>query len=109
MRINNVTASEMKKRITIQQATISYDEIGGQIVSWQDLATIWAKIEPMHNSEIFTNNKISARERAKITIRYRDDVDNNSRLLVDNTIFQIISIINKDKQNHSLEILAEAM
>lgn len=107
MKARTVTASALDQRVILQQPDISYDEIGGQVVSWQDVATLWASIEPLRGREIFENRRFEARSTVRIVMRYRNDVDERKRLKKGSVIYHILQVLNRDERNHTLEILAE--
>lgn len=64
-------ASLANNRITIQNKAMIDDGAGGQSVSWNDMITVWAIIEPTVGREIYSNSQKQSRVDAKITIRYQ--------------------------------------
>jgi SPP1 family predicted phage head-tail adaptor len=102
---------ELKHRIQIQRETQEPDGQGGQEVSWSDVATVWAKIEPVSASERLYTRQIQYQRTHKVIIRYlaglTDDVNNNYRFLFDGRTFQIKGIYKLDEDKFWLKIDAE--
>ena len=96
MKTGIVKASELNKRVTIQRATNIYDAAGGTIKSWNDVATIWAKVEEGRGSEFYQNRQFENQQQAILTIRYREDVTVHDRISFDGRFFSIVSIQDKN-------------
>src|SRR4051812_28090568 len=41
-------AGKMRNRVTLQEKSTGRDAIGGEIVTWVDLSTVWAELDPWH-------------------------------------------------------------
>lgn len=37
-------AGELRERVTVQAATVSRDDFGAEVITWADVATVWAKV-----------------------------------------------------------------
>lgn len=105
------TASSLRHRVTLQQEIQTADGAGGYVRSWQDVADLWAEINSItaksYGQERFFAGKIQAEITHKITIRYRAGVTADMRLLFGSSIFNIRSVLNKDENNETLELLVE--
>lgn len=42
-----IQAGKLRHRITIQRETVTRDEYGSEVKTWDDLATVWASVEPL--------------------------------------------------------------
>lgn len=75
-------ARKLRHRVILQApAETQNQQTGDMEITWNDVATVWAAIEPLSGREFIAaqaeNNEVSAR----ITIRYRPDVTGKWRLL----------------------------
>lgn len=87
-------AGKLRHRIIIQRPAITQDENTGAIIEdWQDLATVWASVEPLSAREFIasatTQNEITARA----VIRYRSDINSTMRLKHRGQLFSIQGIL----------------
>ena len=73
-------AGDMRERVTVQRATASADGYGGQNVSWADVATMWAKVQPVKGTEGVQAGGVAALETYLVTVRYGADVSELDRL-----------------------------
>lgn len=73
----------LQDRVTIQSQSVTTDSHGGQIVTWGDLATVWARVSPWETQqdETVRLEKVTATNRYRIELRYRGDVTPTMRLL----------------------------
>ena len=85
---------QMNRRIEIQRQSVSRDDYGSQVVSWQEVAKVWARVTQFQQGEDFENDadRIVAFRNARIRIRYRSDVDETMRLIYDDLPWDIKGI-----------------
>jgi SPP1 family predicted phage head-tail adaptor len=86
-----INAGELDRRVQLQSATVSNDtDYNQEVSSWATYATVWAKME-FHRA---TEGEASAREYAEmglyLTIRFRDDVTSEQRVIFEGTTYEII-------------------
>ncbi len=109
---NKNTTSRLRHRVTLQQEIRIPDGAGGFSNSWQDMADLWAEINPanaksLYGIEKLFAGKIQAEISHKITIRYRSGMSTSMRLLFDNRAFNIRAINNIHENNEILELLVD--
>ena len=80
--------------VSIEKPTISRDDFGSEIRKWIELAEVWANVRPAGAEERFRqdSNKEQSLRRAKMRIRYRDDVYEVYRVIYDGLIWDIEGI-----------------
>lgn len=102
-------ASRLTQRITIEQPATTADGQGGQSISWQTLATVWAEVLPQRSGgdERVMGEQLQAKVTHRVTIRYRDDVLPKHRISHAGKHYNIRSIRNVQSANVLLEIEAE--
>ncbi len=105
-----------RHQITIQKKTTTVDNYGAQSVTWSDdLTNIWAAIMPLRGNEYFANQQVQGAVTHKVVMPYMFlstsiAIDSNCRVKYGSRYFEILSIINPDERNISLELMcAEAV
>lgn len=68
-------AGELDQRVTLRREVNTPDGQGGNVHSWQDIATVWAKVRPMSGREREHADRLNAAANYVILIRTRTDVD----------------------------------
>ncbi|MES2959799.1 MAG: phage head closure protein [Pseudomonadota bacterium] len=99
-------AGQLDQRITIQQSTPTKNDRGEAIPAWSTLATVWAKAEPLRGREFFAAAQMQESVDVKFTIRYRDDITAQMRVLWRGQPHDIVSPpIDVRGQRESLELM----
>jgi SPP1 family predicted phage head-tail adaptor len=80
---------QMRARLTLQQPVDVGDGQGGVVRSWQDVANVWAKVEPQSVSRDEQGVAEIATVSHVIIIRYRQDLARGWRLTKGNRIFTL--------------------
>jgi len=101
------TASRLRHRLTLQQEIQTADGAGGYARSWQNIADLWAEINPISGKEIAFAGQLQTQISHKITIRYRAGITAGMRLLYDARAFNIRAILNGKENDEILEIWAD--
>lgn len=76
----NVAAGKLRNRITIRKQVESRDQYGSSTKSWQDLDDVWANFHPVSVKEFIASQQTQSQVEARVTIRYRNDVDATCRI-----------------------------
>lgn len=96
--------SALRKRITIQQRSTGVDSLNQQLLTWTDLATVFAQVEQLSGRELMSANAEYAENIARITIRFRTDVIEKMRILYGAAIYDITSVSDIDGRRRELEL-----
>lgn len=90
-------AGRMRQRVTIQEEAPAISTVGEAVPTWRTVATVWAAITaaPSGSDEQFRNNadQWQARSFYKVTLRYRYGLSVKYRLLWENRILLIHSLV----------------
>lgn len=74
-------AGKLRHRVVIQKQIESQDQnTGAVVVTWDDVATVWASVDPLSAKEFIAAQQEDSKVSARITIRYRSDVTAKMRL-----------------------------
>lgn len=84
-------AGKLDRQITIQFPAVSRDTLGGQVLSWADYATVWARVDlqPNKRTEAFTAAQVVANAEVLFSTRYLAGVLETFRVLYDNHVYDI--------------------
>lgn|SRR5690625_3468587 len=74
-------AGKLRHRIEIQKKDRVSDGGGGYYYDWVIVATVWASVEPLSAREFLQAQAVQSEVTARITIRYRDDITPDMRIL----------------------------
>lgn len=95
----------MRHRITLQNPSMVSDGQGGWTTSWPAIATIWANVKEKAASEFSQAHKLTGSIKYDITIRFRSDVDEKTRIVYGARTLNITGVINPDGQKRYLNLI----
>ncbi|RVG20291.1 phage head closure protein [Sinorhizobium meliloti] len=105
-----ITAQELDHRITIQRATVVYDEFNSPVETWSDLATVWARRRDVSDGEKVAAGQVGATLMSRFTVRSTTttrDMKPTDRLNYDGAIWNIHGLKEADEgRNRFIEITA---
>lgn len=103
-----MSASRLRARVILQQPVHTPDGAGGVTRSWENVATLWAEIQPLRGQEVQEAGRLQGSTTHKVTIRYRSGVTAAQRFLYESTrVFNIRSVMNLAERDEFLELLVE--
>lgn len=97
---------KLNKRITLQQYVETLDKydtpVGGD---WQDVATVWAAVEPIRGREYVLLQNTQSELTTRIRIRYRPGIETSMRVLYGGRVFDIQSVIDPEERHVELQLM----
>lgn len=100
-----MNAGKLRHRVTIQQLVKTDDGYGGIVEAWQDVATVWAAVEPLRGSERYRAQQVQAELGHKVTMRYRAGIKPQMRLLYNGRVLEVEAVIDVEEHHRWLELL----
>jgi len=92
--VSGVAAGGLRHKVALHQPVIQQDPLTGeQIVLWVTVADVWANVEPLSGREYFSSGAEQSDVRTKITIRYRDGLGSDMRILFRGKLYSIFTIL----------------
>lgn len=87
-------AGSLNRRITIQRPADPpvTDDFGNPVESWENMTTVWAKVDYVRDSERFSASQINAVVTARFTIRWGLNLTPLHRILYKGKEYDIIGI-----------------
>lgn len=88
-----IQAGQLDRRVKLQMRVTTRDPMGGEVVTWTDVATIWAGRRDFSGRElIMAASELSLMD-TRWSIRWRGDVKAEWRLVEANgTVYDIVSV-----------------
>lgn len=71
---------QLASRIVLEKPVRTADGAGGATVDWDEVATLWARIEPVSAAERFAADRLATRVTHRITLRFRADIEGGMRI-----------------------------
>lgn len=100
-------AGQLNRRIVIRAATATADLYGGTTETVADVATVWAKVEPLQGNEQLLAMQTGMTRPHRFVIRYRSDVTGATEIQYGAQRFNVTSVTDTDARRRELEILAD--
>jgi SPP1 family predicted phage head-tail adaptor len=88
-----ISAAEFNQRITLQSKSVTRNSIGEEVVTWGDVATVWAKVMPLRGNAFYAANQQQHSIDARFLIRQRTGLTEDMRLQWKGEPYDITSII----------------
>jgi SPP1 family predicted phage head-tail adaptor len=85
-----VRAGSLRRRVTIQERSASFDTFGEPLDTWTTFATVWAEIVDLSSTEIVRDGSFSAQITTTVTIRYRTGILSGMRVVDGTRTFEIV-------------------
>lgn len=102
-----VPFSEMRDRVTIQARTVTQGAAGAPALAWSDVATVWAKVEPLDGTEQQQAGRVAADMTHRVTVRYYAGLTPKHRLLLGSRALNISSVSDVDNRRRQHTIMAK--
>ena len=108
-----IDPGKMRSRITVQSFTGKTDSFGDprqdDDSQWEDVATLWAAIDPISGKEFYAAQQSQSVVSHKVRCRYRDGLTTAMRIKYGSRLFKILSIIDWEERHESLLIMCQEL
>lgn len=92
--MSGVAAGRLRHKVDIQAPVQTQDPNTGEILeSWLTIASVWAAVESLSMREFLAAQAEQSEVRAKITIRYRENVDATMRIVYRGKWYTVFGVI----------------
>ena len=92
-------AGKYRYKITIQQLSITQDDIGNSIEAWADFAEVWASAKSLSGREYWAAAQTQSEKSVIFEIRYREGIHSiDMRVLYGSRVLDILSAIDPDER-----------
>ena len=101
----SIAAGTLDQRVTIQSKTVARTATGGEQVTWQTVAELWAAVLPIRGREFFAAAQMQDSCDVRVIIRYRTGIAREMRVMHKGQALDIVSVINPSSRNEMLELM----
>jgi len=96
-------AGKLRRLVTIQSPSFSYDSINQPVATWSDFAAnLYAEIDETPGREQIQAGQVNPIRPVTITVRYVAGVTNQMRVVYGTRTFEIQTIVNPAEKNREL-------
>lgn len=96
MRTLFLDPGSLRSELSLQAATPVPDGLGGHTQSWTEIATVFAKIEPVSATSSFGPDQTVETVTHRMTLRWRNGVGAGMRFARQARIFDIVTVHDPD-------------
>lgn len=105
-------AGDMRRRLTIQARSQARDPLNQQVLSWADVATVWADIQTLTGKELLAAAAVQTQLTHVVRIRYQAQFSDPKvmaamRCVYGSRFFNISASIDVDEQHRVIELLCQ--
>ncbi len=88
---------QLRTELSLQTLTRQPDGMGGFAETWSELATVFARIEPLAATSRFGADQTLEQMTHRITLRFRDDLASGQRFVRHGRVFEIVTVHDADE------------
>lgn len=99
-------AGQLKHLLSIERVTEIQNSFGEPVREWQEVSKAYGAIYPIRGIERYMSMEKHAKATHEINIRYIS-ITPKDRIIYQNRVFEIISILNLGERNRQLKIIVE--
>jgi len=104
-----ILAGRQRHTITIQRPVNTPDDMGGFDVTWEDVCTVRASVEPLQGREFFAARQMQTVSTVRFRLRwlkgFTDQINEEMRVLFDGRVFDITAIVNIKERNREVHLM----
>lgn len=102
MRTEFIDPGAFRHELLLEAATLTPDGAGGYVESWTEVASIFARIEPVSAVSRFGADQTLETVTHRITLRHRQNIESGMRFRLRARIFAIVTIHDPDETRRYL-------
>ena len=102
MRAEFIDPGAFRREVTLEAAVLVADGAGGHVQEWEEVATLFARIEPLSATSRFGADQTLETVTHRVTLRHRDGVTSGMRLTRLGRIFDIVTVHDPDETGRYL-------
>ena len=102
MRTLFVDPGALRSELALQLNTPVPDGLGGHAESWAEIATVFARIEPVSATSVFGPDQTVETVTHRVTLRWRNGVAAGMRFAKQGRIFDIVTVHDPDDSERYL-------
>lgn len=102
MRAEFIDPGAFRHELSLEAAALTPDGAGGHIESWSEVATLFARVEPVSATSRFGADQTLETVSHRITLRHREGIASGMRLRLRGRVFSILTVHDPDETRRYL-------
>lgn len=102
-------AGQLRHRVTIQQKDPTQDQYGEQVPTWNQVAEVWAAVEPLRGREFLEAQRVGAEVTTRIRIRHRDEITPEMRVVWGDHVYDIKAVIHVEERQREIHLMCKEL
>lgn len=102
-------AGKLRHRLVLSSASATVDSFGQSTITWSAFATVWGAIYDVMGREYFEARQQEAIRWARVVIRYRGDVTNETRVTYGSQVYDVDSVLYDPTRERTLTLMCKEM
>lgn len=98
-------AGQLRQRVTIQEKSVTRNSYGEEVITWSDVATVWASVEPLSGREFLDAQRAGAEVTTRIRIRYRSGIAPEMRVTYGDHVYDIKAVIDVEERHREIQLM----
>lgn len=98
---------KLRQRVEILRLNETKDSFGAVTGEWVAVNKIWADIQIKTGSEYMAGRQVQEELKVEIVIRYITDITSKDRIKHNDSIYEILSVINEDMKYTTLKLICK--
>lgn len=102
-------AGRLRHQVTIQEKVVVQNDYGEEEITWSDVVTLWASIEPLRGQEFTQYRREGAELTTRIVTRHYPGIVPEMRATEGAHAWDILSVINVDERDRELHLMCREL
>lgn len=98
-------AGRLDRLVTLLRPTLNHPE--DEIESWEQVADVWAAVEPLAGQEVDAAGRIVSILRVDVRIRYRADIEARWRVRDADKVYEVRALADVSRRHVQLQLSCE--
>ncbi|MEQ8226509.1 MAG: phage head closure protein [Rhodospirillales bacterium] len=101
--------ANLRERVELQERVVTQNGFGEEIITYETLDTVWARVEPLKGTEKWSAQQVIAEQLYHVFVRYRTDLSVLDRVVWRGQNMDITAITNPDERRRFLQLDVEVL
>lgn len=97
-------SGRLRNRVTVQSMSTTQDAVGQETISWTDVATVWAQINPLSGRDYYTQSGEHAEITHEILMRHGTTVRPGDRIVYGSRNFDVRAALTVQERDAWLKL-----
>jgi len=102
-----IDPGKLRERVTVQQASAARNSLGEAVLSWSDVATVWASVEGVSAREALTAGQQETTVSHRVRLRYLTGLTQQMRFSWRGRTLDIVSLLEHGNRSEHEAICQE--